>query len=352
MAATQFGSRAAIDTPSQFGNIKMFTKYREYLKAIRRDIAGIQRGVAQISLEVGANLGEIRVDETTPRIDCLQITDTPVLLPGAYPWMEKAVYDARPVTFKGRQLAFFCGQPSYNTNADLMVGVAEWDGKEYIPADRPCIYPTDEKNGIDIPSFCTDSDRIIAVYFDNYGLRRVNDCRTQNLIVCMSEDGRHFTKTYFERPLADYPYPKMGLPWVEYIDGDLFLTVRSRPPGRNVVSRASFDPETGHCTDWQHANLPRTSINVASVTNDGMYHVFHSYTVGAGLYVSTFEAETMEPISDVMLVDSSVNPWGWDMRKVCASPERVGEELVVLYTATNGIGRAVLALDELRGANA
>jgi hypothetical protein len=229
--------------------------------------------------------------------------------------------------------------------------VAEWDGTQYTPRDRPCIYPTDEINGIDIPSFCINGGRIIGVYFDNYGPGRVTDCRTQNLIVCTSEDGQRFTKTHLERPLANYPYPKMGLPWVEDVDGDLFLTVRSRPPGRNLVSRARFDPTTGHCTGWQHADLPRTSINVASVTNDGMYHVFHSYTVGAGLYVSTFDAETLSPISDVMLVDSSVNPWGWDMRKVCASPGRIGDELIVLYTATNGIGRAVLALDELRTAN-
>ncbi len=329
----------------------MIGRYRDYIRSVRQDIADIRRTALQISLEVDAHSGSLRVDEVTPRIDALRGNAEPALSAGAFPWMSKAVFDARPIIFNGQEFAFFCGQPSYNTSADLVVGVAKWDGSRYVPADRPCIYPTDEKFGIDIPSFCVHDNRIIAVYFDNYGLGRTKDCRSRNLVVCWSSDGAHFTKRQFAQPLVEYPYPNMGLPWIESVDGELFLTVRSTPREKNIVSRGRFDLETGRCSEWQHAELSRTTINVASVTDGDRIHIFHGYTVGGGLYVTTLDAASFQPVSDVMLVDNTLNQWDWNMRKVCASPWRHDDDLVVLYTSTTSNGRVEMMLSDLRRAH-
>lgn len=322
----------------------MLGKIFEYIRSTRRDITNILNSVHKVSVKLDVHSADMKVDENTPRIECLKISPEPILTPHGYTW-DRVIYDARPVS---ENVFYYCAQPSYSADAGLVVGRAEWDGTRYVPDDRPCIYPTDEAYGIDIPTFCMFEGETICIYFDNYGSGRISDSRNRNLVVCRSGDGKTFEKRIFESPLRDYPHPRMGLPFIENIDGTLYLAVRSRYlGGRNIVSRAKFDLETAMTSEWQHADMPRVTVNISTLTLDDVVYVFNGKTTAGGIYVTTFNAKTFTKISDHMLFDPDNNSWGWDLFKVCASPLVVGDKLMLTYLADFKIGLATMELKDL-----
>jgi hypothetical protein len=131
----------------------------------------------------------------------------------------------------------------------------------------------------------------------------------------------------------------------------LYITLRAKTLGSHIVSRAKFDLKTGMTKEWQHIDMPRNTINISTLTLGDVVHVFNGSTTAGGFYVTTLDAKTFTKISDYMLVDQNTNPWGWDMRKICASPLVEGDDLMLTYLSNFKVGLATMDLNNLPSGN-
>ena len=328
--------------------VKVIRKIKEYIKFIiffKRYITKILYGINNIDSALNIDRFDISIDEKTPRLNCININKEPILEGlGDHSW-RGAIFDGRFVT---KNIIYYCAQQSYDPKSGLVIGRAELNDNIYKPDDYPCIYKTEETYGIDIPTFFTFEGQISCIYFDNFGPERINDNRNRNLVVCQSKDGKHFTKRILHTPLRKYIHKNVGLPFIENVEGELYITVRARNIVRNIVSRAKFDIRTGMTTEWKHIELPHDPINVSTITLNKAIHLFHGTTTGSGFYIKTLDAKTFTTSSDFMLVDPDHNPWGWDMRKICASPYIDGNRIMFSYlgyTNSNNLKIGLCTMD-------
>jgi hypothetical protein len=326
----------------------MLRRLKGYLHQRDLQMRDVQRRLSRIEYGLGIQAEDYRVDVATPRQRALSFLPHPVLAPGAFPWMKGVVYDARPIDFGGKELAYFCAQNTYSPSLDTVLGRATWDGQRYAPESAPVIYPTDEAYGIDIPSFFTADGRVGCVYFDNYGPERSRDCRARDLYLCWSRDGMQFEKTRIARPLADYPHANPSLPWIEPAGGELRFWIRAKVGVQSYISRASFDPQRGTLRDWRHLALAINPINIGIVTVEDLSFVFCGRTVAGGFYVACVGAANLALRKLIMLCgDDSHDEWGWDFRKICPSPLVRSGELIILYLSDFKIGRATMPVARL-----
>ena len=206
----------------------MIRKIKEYIKFyifLKKYITKLLNNIKSIDSALNIDRLDITIDEKTPRLNCLKINKEPILEGlGDHSW-RGAIFDGR---FISKNIIYYCAQQSYDPKSGLLIGRAEFNGNIYKADDRPCIYKTEETYGIDIPTFFIFEGKTTCIYFDNFGTDRIKENRNRNLVVCQSNDGKHFTKRILHSPLRKYIYKNVGLPFIENVDGVLYITVRAR----------------------------------------------------------------------------------------------------------------------------
>jgi hypothetical protein len=308
--------------------------------SIQRQQRQIQRELVCLSQRLGTAPVELKVDAVTPRLPLLRKTrpGTPLIRRTGDGWMSGAVFDGRPISFAGRRLVYFCGQPFYRSDGLAFIGVAEWRGDSLEVHPKPVLVPDREQRGIDIPGFAVWHDRIVGVYLDDYGHERTGLGWDAGLFVATSSDGRVFTKQRVELPFRGDAWDRIGLPWLLGDGGRLWIYWRGKKAGAASLVRTPLDLASASVGPAESASpLARNPINVAVARRGPLYLLFHGASLGGGLYVTpSRDGKTWMFDKEVMLVGDDDFEWGWDMYKVCASPDNGdGPEVEVCYLGSS-----------------
>lgn len=259
--------------------------------------------------------------------------------------MSGAVYDARPVRFRGRRLYYFCGQPSYRTDMHLFVGMAEETGGIVSVSRGPVIVPDVETRGIDIPAYAVVGDIIVGLYADDFGPRRTGKGTDADFFVVTSADGVTFTKHRITTPLRNLPYSRIGLPWLLNDNGTLLVYFRAKSERGVCLVRSVLDLEAMSLSrPEQLGYFPREPINIAVRKHSGGYFVFYGETIGGGFYFAPSpDGISFDFSKEAMFVSDF--EWGWDYRKIDFSPDNATDDAIELCYVSGtplSVGRAII----------
>ena len=283
---------------------------------------------------MGQGLGgvHINVDNFTARLPALRKSTTnPIIVPSGQSWQSGAVFDGRPIWWRGRQLIYFCAQQSYRTDAHLFIGLAEYLDDEWRVADVPVIVPDIETRGIDIPAFTVLNDRIVGVYFDDYGPLRTGRGTDANMVVVISEDGSHFSKHTITLPMSGKNFTRVGLPWILNDAGCLRLYCRAKTGNQNLLVRSVLDLDRNTLGEIETiGTFPRNPINIAITRRGNRYLIFYGSTVGGGFYVALSDDGVNFDFSNELMLIGQEHEWGWDYYKVCGSPDNTTDDVMTL----------------------
>ena len=317
----------------------MFEKVKNLLRS-GLGISGLLRVQQEIQRDIRASIAQrglggidIRVDNTTPRLPILKKSSNPVIVPTGRSWKAGAVFDGRPIKWRGEDLIYFCAQQAYRTDAHLFVGLGELVNGEWRVADVPVIVPDIERRGIDIPSFTVHKDRIVGAYLDDYGPMRTGRGVDADLIVALSDDGRIFNKRVFGTPMRGMDFDRVGLPWLLNDDNNLRVYFRAKKDRKNLLVRSVLDLDHNVLVDIEIiGEFPRNPINIAVTRRNNRYLIFYGGTCGGGLYVANSEDGVTFDFSGELMLVSDDHEWGWDYYKVCGSPCNTSEdEMTICY---------------------
>ncbi len=312
-------------------------------------------------LESGANTQKLDfyVDNKTPKLNCLHFDPSPVLSPGRYPWMLQAVFDARPIHFQGQDLLYFCAQPFYRSDSQLLLGRCTKVNGAWTPDASPVLYRDEETFGMGIPTLLVFKEKIYAVYFDATSTYRLDQGSSPKLIIASSNDGITFSKRFFSTPfgetIAKYRLTTFGLPWLLQDNGNVFLYTRGKISNKkNYIFRSRINLEDGEIEPPTVTELTATSINIAVHKKDDLYVLFYRQSMAGGIYaVPSADGISWETDKEVMLTDSEANLWGWDIHKICPVPfESPNSSLEVYYLGScdhlKQVGRAKVNWEPLK----
>lgn len=319
--------------------------FRRLVRPFREQQTAIGRDIRAIAHRVGSTGADLKCDATTPRIVAVTKDPKPLIIPHGDGWMSGAVYDARPIHFRGRRLYYFCGQPSYRTDMHLFVGLAEEVNGIVSVRSSPVIVPDVETRGIDIPSYAVVGNRIVGIYADDFGPDRTGKGTDADFIVVASEDCVSFTKHRIETPLRDLPFSRIGLPWLLNDNGTLLVYFRAKNGGKICLVRSFLDIDTMSMSRPEHLGFfPRNPINIAVRKLGDGYFIFYGETIGGGFYFApSSDGRSFDFSKEAMFVSDF--EWGWDYRKIGFSPDNTTkDEIEICYVSGTplSVGRAVI----------
>ncbi len=305
-----------------------------HIDNLEGQISTLQRHVTQLREDIKSlqpfnpyYVRDYRVDTQTPRVACASMSENPLLSCGAYPWMEGAVYDGRPLNFKSRRFIYFCGQYKYSISAPIVLGLAEWKGDSLYVHPAPVIYPDIESRGIHIPSFTVYKDQVLCLYQDNSGFNRTKKGIGTDFILAASDDGITFKKRIIRDPfsklLKDYELNQFGFPWM-LLDGEEFRVYfrAKKLGGEEYIIGTLFDPEglTFQLVKVEQFNNP--IYNVAVVKRDSTYILFYGSSCAGGFYITTSkDGWSWDSENSIMAVDPNDHGWRWDFNKMTVGPD-------------------------------
>jgi hypothetical protein len=194
----------------------------------------------------------------------------------------------------------------------------------------PVMFNDIEIRGIDIPAYTVADNKVIAVYFDDYGPSRTG--KTSNAYLAESTDGILFSKyalqTQFERLER---YSRVGLPWL-LNDGDgVRVYMRGKRDGKVFLLMSYLDVATRTLSDFKEiAECLRDTINVSVTKRMGKYFFMYGKTTGGGFYVTPSDDGLSFDFSKEIMIVSGESEWGWDFHKICPSPDNLTTDMVSL----------------------
>jgi len=300
-------------------------------RRMQHDISALVATTADGSISV-------KFDNVTKRIPIFRKHQTtPFIAPSGDAWMSGAVFDARPISFQGRRLFYFCGQPVYRNDMLLVVGLAEMTGDQLRIHPNPVIVPDIEKFGIDIPAFTVVGDEIIGIYFDAHGPGASGRGVDTDVVIVKSKDGVSFTKHVIKTPFRDVAMDRIGLPWLLNDDGVIRVYMRAKAGSRNYLVSSVLDLDNAVLTPLKNlAEFPRNPINISVTKRSCGYLLFYGATTGGGFYVASSGDGLAWDFSRETMMTSSDGEWGWDYYKVCGCPDNLqGDDVSMCYLSNN-----------------
>jgi hypothetical protein len=298
----------------------------------------IQRDITALISANGDGSISVKTDSATPRIPIFRKHGADsFIVPSGASWMAGAVYDARPIRFRGRSLFYFCAQPVYRSDMLLVVGLAELvDGKVKIYPE-PVIVPDIEKFGIDVPAYAVFKDQIVGVYVDGHGFGASERGGDTNIVVVLSNDGLSFSKHVIKAPMRGVAADRVGAPWLLNDNGELRIYMRAKAGSRAYLVSSVLNLDNYSMSPLQMlCDFPRNPITVAVTKRSCGYLLFYGCTSGGGFYVGTSNDGSKWDLSQEKMLTSPDGEWGWDYYKVCASPDNSQDDLVSMcYTSNN-----------------
>lgn len=308
------------------------------LESLAQGQRQIQKEITALVSANGDGSLSVKTDSVTPRIPIFRKHGNgPLIAPSGSSWMAGAVYNARPILFRGRKLFYFCGQPVYRYDMLLVVGLAEFVGGKIEIHPEPVIVPDIEATGVDIPAFTVFDDQIIGIYLDGHGPGTSGRGFDADVVVVLSNDGLSFSKHVIKKPMRGLEFDRVGAPWLLNDDGVLRVYMRAKAGNRNCLVSSMLDIKTNTMSPLQTlCDFPRNPINISVTKRSCGYLLFYGCTSGGGFYVANSSDGLKWDFSREKMLTSSESEWSWDYYKVSASPDNSRDDVVgMCYNSNN-----------------